>query len=587
MMRLTRSKRAMARLATWPFWRAFIWPGKPEPTKSRKIARGRLRFMTFPAIFCFITIAAQAMNLSVFTDDTRARSTALNTTIERGAILDRRGRLLASTVPVMSLYADPTKLLDPSSTAKQLAPHLPDKTKDQIYQLLLRDTHYVELDWKITPKRHAKIMQLGLPGIYIAPATTRLYPQGREAAHIVGAVDRDGRGIAGIELSQNAKLAAGEPVTLSIDLGIQAIIRRALSQQITAFEAIGGVGLMLDMKNGELISMVSLPDFDPNHMMASTDTARFHQAAKGVFEMGSIFKVLNTAIALETGAVKPEDRIDVRKPIRIGRFTITDYHPQKRDLNISEILVHSSNIGAAHMAQLVGPETQKAYMDRLGLLDVAKLEIPENARPLTPANWKRLASITIAYGHGLSVSPVQAAAAIAAAAGSGDYIAPTLLKRGQGLNQASDAVPKRVRIFSKKTTKAVRSMMRLVVSHESGTGNFADAPGYMVGGKTGTAEKIINKGYNKKSNRVFFVGVFPAHDPAYLIFVMVDEPKGQSHSYGYATAGWVAAPAIKSIVEQIAPLLGIAPVMEPTPEIRRAFLPAVMIDGKEAIHAAF
>lgn len=571
----------MKRFLQWQYWRAYVWPDKPEPAKSRQIARGRLRFLSIPAALCFITIAAQATNLSVFTADERIYGRKTQDAVERGPILDRRGRLIASTVPVMVLHADPEKLLNPTETAAKLNAYLPKKTEEQIYHLLKRKTRYVELDRKITPKRHADILQLGLPGIYISPATTRLYPHGREAAHLVGAVDIDGKGIAGIELSQNAKLAAGQPVHLSIDLGIQAIIRRTVAEQIERFEAIGGVGLMLDMKTGELLSMVSLPDFDPNHMMASTDDARFHQAAKGVFEMGSIFKILNTAIALETGAVVPEDTIDVRKPMRIGRFTINDYHPLQRDLNISEILVHSSNIGSAQMVELVGPETQKAYMDKLGLLRPTALEIPENAQPLIPNRWGRLASITIAYGHGLSVSPVQAAAAISTASGTGDYIAPTLLKREAG------HVPERVRIFSADTAKAVRSMMRLVVSHKSGTGNFADAPGYLVGGKTGTAEKIINKGYNKKSNRVSFVGTFPAHDPAYLIFVMVDEPKGQKHSYGYATAGWVAAPAIRKIVEQTAPLLGVSPVMGATPALREALLPAVMIDGEEAINAAF
>ena len=571
----------MKHLAQWHFWRSFIWPDRPEPAKSRQIARGRLRLLTVPAALCFVTIAAQATNLSVFTEDVRKTRSADVSNAERGAILDRRGRLVASTVPVMVLHADPKKLLDPAEAAAQLAPLLPKKTEEQIYHLLKRKTRYVELDRKITPKRHADILQLGLPGISITPSTTRLYPQGREAAHLVGAVDIDGKGIAGIELSQDDLLRAGKPVHLSIDLGIQAIVRRTLAGQIEQFEALGGVGLMMDMKTGELLSMVSLPDFDPNHLMASTDDARFHQAAKGVFEMGSIFKILNTAIALETGAVRPEDTIDVRKPMRIGRFTINDYHPLQRDLNISEILVHSSNIGSAQMVERVGPETQKAYMDRLGLLQPTNLEIPENARPIVPQNWGRLASITIAYGHGLSVSPVQAAAAISAAAGTGDLIAPTLLKREPG------QTAERVRIFSKETTKAVRSMMRLVVSHKSGTGNFAEAPGYLVGGKTGTAEKIINKGYNKKSNRVSFIGTFPAHDPAYLIFIMVDEPKGQKESYGYATAGWVAAPAIKKIVEQTAPLLGIEPVIGASPKIRSALLPAVMIDGEEAINAAF
>ena len=571
----------MKRLATWQFWRSLVWPDRPEPAKSRQIARGRLRLLSIPAALCFITIAAKATNLSVFTEDPRKISQAAVSIAERGPILDRRGRLIASTVPVMVLHADPQKLLSPAVTAAQLAPYLPKKTEEQIQHMLKRKTRYVELDRKITPKRHAEILNLGLPGVFITPTTARLYPQGREAAHLVGAVDTDGKGIAGIELSQNATLAAGAAVHLSIDLGVQAIIRRTLSQQIEKFEAVGGVGLMLDMKTGELLSLVSLPDFDPNHLMASTDDARFHQAAKGVFEMGSIFKILNTAIALETGAVTPEDQIDVRNPMRISGFTINDYHPLKRDLNISEILVHSSNIGSAHIVERVGPATQKAYMEKLGLLVPTRLEIPENAHPIVPARWGRLSSITIAYGHGLSVSPVQAAAAISAAAGTGDLIAPTLLKREAG------QTAERIRIFSEQTTKAVRSMMRLVVSHKSGTGNFAEAPGYLVGGKTGTAEKIINKGYNKKSNRVSFVGTFPAHDPAYLIFVMVDEPKGQKESYGYATAGWVAAPAIKKIVEQTAPLLGVEPVIGASPELRQALLPAIIIDGEEAINAAF
>ena len=572
--------RQPANISKRPWLLSLIWPARPEPAKSWKIARGRLAFAAFFACLCFGGIGAQALQLAVFSENAKSYQKP-QSIAERGLIVDRRGRLLASTLPVMVLHADPKQLLNPRRVANSLAPLISDKSADDIYKLLGKNTRYVELDRKITPRRHAEILQLGLPGVFVSPSSTRLYPQGQEAAHLLGAVDVDGKGIAGIEAGMNDVLMRGETVQLSIDLGLQAILRREINSQIERFEAIAGAGLILDMKNGEILAMASLPDFDPNHLMRSTDKARFNQAAKGVFEMGSIFKILNTAIALETGAVQIKDRIDVAKPIRISRFAIRDYHPFKRALNISEILVHSSNIGSAHMADKIGPQTQRAFMDKLQLLQPSNLEIPENARPLVPQNWGRIASLTISFGHGLSVSPVQAAAAISAAAGDGFYVEPTLIKR------STDEPLTRSRIFSPETARAVRSMMRLVVAHPSGTGNFAEAKGYLVGGKTGTAEKIKAKGYDRKANRVSFVGTFPAHDPRYLIFAMVDEPKGQKFSYGYATAGWVTAPIVKKVVEQAAPLLGVHPIAEMSPEMRLNLLPEVIIDGEEAVYASF
>ena len=271
---------------------------------------------------------------------------------------------------------------------------------------------------------------------------------------------------------------------------------------------------------------------------------------------------------------------EVSKPLRIAKHRIADYHMMDRDLSLSEVLVYSSNIGSARIAEAIGAPAQRAYMKRLGLLDRLSLELPEVASPLIPKRWERLSAMTISFGHGMSVTPVHASAAIAAAAGDGTYRAPTLLKK----DPLAPVVEER--IFSADNAKAVRSMMRLVVSHKDGTGNFAEAPGYLVGGKTGTAEKIVNGGYSKDKNMVSFVGTFPAHDPAYLIFVMVDEPKGQKFSYGYATAGWVAAPAIRQIVEQIAPKLGVLPVDENAPEIRQNLVPNIRIGKEEKTRAA-
>ncbi len=567
------------KLAYWCL--SLLWPSRPEPAKSRKIAGYRLIFSGFLMLFVFSLIGAQsialAVNKSERTDD---RYTSVNN-MTRGTILDQKGRILASTVPINILYADPKHIFNPKEVASALLPYVPKLDEETLIRRLTKEGRFIELDRKLTPKRHSAIIKLGLPGIYVKPTTIRIYPQGNEASHIIGAVDRDNNGIAGIEKSQNQTLAAGEDVYLSIDTGLQAILRGALNSQIKNFEALGGAALILDINTGEIIAATSLPDFDPNHMMISTDKARFNQVTKGVYEMGSIFKVLNTAIALETGAIDLNGTIDVSTPIQVADQLIDDYHPIEGSIGVAEILVRSSNIGSAHISQLIGPDTQKNYMKQLGLLKPSPLEIVENGVPLIPEDWSYITTMTVSYGYGISVSMVQAASAIAAAGGNGHYINPTLLKRS-----ASEPI-KKVRIFSPETSMAVRSMMRLVVSNKIGTGNFADAPGYLVGGKTGTAEKVENRKFNKKANRVSFVATFPANKPAFLIMMMVDEPIGQIHSHNYATAGWVVAPAIKDVVNQIAPILGVHPVDITKPENSQNLLPPMMLDGKETIYASF
>ena len=558
-----------------------LWPGHPEPIKSRKIAGYRLVFSGFSMLLIFFLIGFQAVALAMKKTQLPSDRSSTNYEKTRGTIFDQKGRILASTVPVNVLYADPKHIFNPEEVAVALLPSLPTLNKETLLRLLTKKTRFSELDRKLTPKRHSAILQLGLPGIYVKPANIRIYPQGREAAHIIGAVDRDNNGIAGIEKSQNEKLASGENIYLSIDAGLQTILRSALKSQIETFEALGGASLILKMKTGEIIAAASLPDFDPNHIMLSTDRGRFNQVTKGVYEMGSIFKVLNTAIALETGAVDMQQTIDVSKPIPVAGQLIDDYEPIEGFIGIAEILVRSSNIGSAHISQMIGPQTQRNYMDQLGLLKPSPLEIIENGVPLVPKNWSHITAMTVSYGYGLSVSMAQAAAAIAAAGGNGYFIPPTLLKRAP--NQPFE----KVRIFSAQTSKAVRSMMRLVVSNKLGTGNLADAHGYLVGGKTGTAEKVKNKGFSRNSNRVSFVATFPANDPAYLILMMVDEPIGQEHSFNYATAGWVVAPAIRNIVNQIAPILNVRPVDITKPENSRNLLSGMILDGKEAVYASF
>jgi cell division protein FtsI (penicillin-binding protein 3) len=339
---------------------------------------------------------------------------------------------------------------------------------------------------------------------------------------------------------------------------------------------------MLDIESGEVLALVSLPDFNPNHFGGTDADTRFNRATLGLYEMGSTFKVLNTAMALQAGTTTVNRRYEVAKPLRIGGHRISDFHVYDWPLTVPEILVLSSNIGSARMAAEIGAETQQAYLRRLGMFERLSLEIPEVATPLIPRSWRQSEIATISYGHGISVTPLHLAAAVATASGSGLWTAPTLLRR------QPDDQPVRERVFSEETTRAVRSMMRLVVKHPDGTGNYAEARGYMVGGKTGTTEKIRPEGgYYKDRNIASFAATFPVHDPRYVLVVMVDEPKGQKHSYGYATGGWVAAPAARHIIENAAPLLGIHPVDENAPEIRQKLRLDFKIGKEEKTLAAF
>jgi len=562
--------------------RALVLPSRPDPARSRRIAEVRLVVSAVFVFAVFAAIAARVMLLA--TDEANARTAGIvpPPKAERGQILDRKGRLLATNLPITVLHADPGEIMDPAAAARALAPLLPRHDEAALVRLLTKDTRYVELDRKLTPARHAEILNLGIPGVYFRKSTLRAYPSGRLAAHILGQVDTDNNGLAGVEKSLDAHLAAGKDITLSIDAGVQAIVAREINKQIQIFEAIGGAGVMLDIKSGEVLALVSLPDFNPNHFGGTDADTRFNRATLGLYEMGSTFKVLNTAMALQAGTTTVNRRYEVAKPLRIGGHRISDFHVYDWPLTVPEILVLSSNIGSARMAAELGAETQQAYLRRLGMFERLSLEIPEVATPLIPRSWRQSEIATISFGHGISVTPMHLAAAVATASGSGLWTAPTLLRR------QPDNQPVRERVFSEETTRAVRSMMRLVVKHPDGTGNYAEARGYMVGGKTGTTEKIRPEGgYYKDRNIASFAATFPVHDPRYVLVVMVDEPKGQKHSYGYATGGWVAAPAARHIIENAAPLLGIHPVDEKAPEIRQKLRLDFKIGKEEKTLAAF
>jgi cell division protein FtsI (penicillin-binding protein 3) len=356
-----------------------------------------------------------------------------------------------------------------------------------------------------------------------------------------------------VEKQFEARLAEEHaPLALSIDIRLQHILKEELSKSVEDFSAIGGAGVILDARTGEVLAMVSLPDFDPNEPGRASADTRFNRATLGVYEMGSVFKVFTTAMALDAGVTSLKGGYDASHPIKVARYTITDYHAKNRWLSVPEIFIYSSNIGSAKMALDVGPEGQRAFLKKLGMLSPVALELPELGDPQGPAQWRELAAMTIAFGHGLSITPMHVAGGVATVVNGGLKVQPTLVKREEPVEGT--------RLIKPETSEALRGLMRLVV--ERGTGKNADAPGYRVGGKTGTAEKAAVHGYKHSALISSFVGAFPMDAPRYVIFMAIDEPKPNKESHGYATGGWVAAPAVKRLVERMAPLVGIAPIEE-------------------------
>jgi cell division protein FtsI (penicillin-binding protein 3) len=521
--------------------------------RAIEIGRSRLLFGAAMFTLAFFVIAARLVTVSLLSDGAEPRLTMLapaGAEPERGEIRDRNGVVLATNLATASLYANPQQVIDIDEATSKISQALPDVDPIDLLEKLTSDRSFIWVKRGLTPRQQEAVNRLGLPGFYFQREERRVYPQGNLTAHVVGFADVDNHGLAGIEQSFDETLRqGGRPVTLSIDLRIQNILREELGKAIADFSAIGGAGVLLDIRTGEILGMVSLPDFDPNEAGTAGDEARFNRNALGVYEMGSTFKIFNTAMALDAGIVSMNDGFDTRKPIRIGGFTITDFKPKNRWLTVPEIFMYSSNIGSAKMAEQAGTERQQLFMNRLGFFKQVPLELPERGKPIYPSDWKPINTMTIAYGHGIAVTPLHLISGVAAIVNGGLLRPMTLMKR-----DSDDPAPGR-RIIREETSEKMRQLLRLVV--QGGTGKFADVAGYIVGGKTGTADKQKGRGYSENSRVASFVGAFPMNDPRYAFLIMVDEPKPNEHSHGYATGGWVAAPAVHNIVERVAPLVGL------------------------------
>ena len=551
---------------------------KPDPCGPAAPAEGparqsldtsHTRLLITAALFClvFAVIALRLTEVMAFdAGDTRLahREPAAKPLAYRADITDRNGVLLATTLDTPSLFADPKRVLDAKEAARKLVSVLPDLDEKEVLAKLDSGKSFVWLKRHLTPREQVEVNNLGLPGLEFMPEGKRVYPEGNLFAHVVGYADTDGKGLAGVERGLDDGLRRGESAQLSVDARLQFILREETAKAVSEFNAIGGMGIIMDVRTGEVLALVSLPDFDPNDPGAATPETSFNRATLGAYEMGSVFKIFTVAMALDDHVTTLESGYDATNPIHIGRFTIHDDHAQRRWLSVPEIFEYSSNIGAAKMALDVGADRQRDFLGRLGLLREPSFELKEIATPLVPAIWRPVNTMTIGFGHGISVSPLQLATAASAVANGGIWHRATLLKHHAG------DVEDGTRVLSTETSIEMRKLLRLVVEH--GTGKLANAPGYLVGGKTGTAEKVLGHHYAQHALLSSFLGVFPINDPRYLVLVSIDEPHGNKQSSGFATGGWTAAPAVKATVERMASIVGIQPADEDLPEIRRALM---------------
>ena len=533
--------------------------------KADSQARARILLTALVVIGMYALIGARLAYFGILEPDESAKRMLSDTTItaRRPDLVDRNGELLATDINTASLYAEPRRIVDADEAVELLSTVLPDLDIEWAYKRMKSNAGFVWLKRELTPAQQNAVHSLGIPGIGFRRETRRFYPKGAIASHIVGHVDIDNSGIAGLEKYvddrgwrdlQNAGLVQEgqiEPAQIALDLRVQYFVRDELEKGIDRYGAIAAGAVVLNANTGEVVAMASLPDYDPNHPVDALKKDRLNRMSAGLFEMGSTFKTFTTAMALDSGLVTLNDRFDASKPIRIAGFTISDFHGKNRMLSVPEVFIYSSNIASAKMAETVGIEGHREFLTRLGLLSKMDFELPEVATPVQPEVWKKINSITIAYGHGVTTTPLQTAVAAAALVNGGKLIPPTLFVRSKA---QADAIAHRV--VKPETSDAMRYLFRLNVL--KGSGRRAEVAGYRVGGKTGTAEKVVNGRYSNAKRFNAFLAAFPIDDPQYVVLVIIDEPKPESGQYS-ATAAVNAAPMVANIIRRSAPILGIQP----------------------------
>ncbi|WP_069300257.1 peptidoglycan D,D-transpeptidase FtsI family protein [Neptunicoccus sediminis] len=540
--------------------------------KMRRRAESRLLILGIFFFASFMTVGIRMGTLSA-SEPSEPVSTASIPQIanQRADIVDRNGEVLATNLATTALYAQPPLMVDPVEAAKGLVSVFPDLDLERLTKDFTGKRKFLWIKKKISPEQQQAVHDLGEPGLLFGPREMRLYPNGRLAAHILGGASfgKEGVnaaeviGVAGVERYFDETLRdparEGQPLALSIDLTAQSAMREVLAGGMNLMGAKGAAAILMDIHTGEILSMASLPDFDPNNrprVLTSgdqSDSPLFNRASQGVYELGSTFKIFAAGISLENGLANENTMIDTRGPLRWGKFRIRDFHNYGKELSVTDIIVKSSNIGTARMAMAAGTQAQQQMLQKLGFFDVATVELPEtrNAKPLLPPRWSELSTMTISYGHGIAATPLHLAAAYAAMGNGGYKITPTLLKR-EGIP------PNREQVISEETSAKLVKMLRAVVTR--GTASFGEVKGYEVAGKTGSADKPKpGGGYYKKKVIATFASVFPASDPQYVMVVTLDEPSIKAHGEERRTAGWTVVPVAAELVARIMPVLGLRP----------------------------
>jgi cell division protein FtsI (penicillin-binding protein 3) len=536
-------------------------------------ARNRIIFVMALFSLGFMSLVLKLISVGVFQASSASyyQSANVNTSLlmARADIVDRNGVILATNLKSPSLAVVRKNLKTaPEELAKDLSSILPELSYNEALEILKTDRNHHWIKRNLTPRQLFEIRKIGDPGLVTSDAEKRIYPHGRLAAHVLGSVDFDNMPSSGIELYFNERLANPEyseqPLVLSLDLRLQHILNQELNSSMEKFSAKGAAGIIMDVSTGEVLALTSLPDFDPNDTDGPQTLTQMNKILQGVYELGSGFKTFTIAAGLDFNVVGLSDGYDATKPVRIGRFTIHDDHPKGRWLNIPEIFAYSSNIGTLKLAQDIGVERQQEFFDKLGLFRKADIEINEKSAPLLPSQWGPTELATTSYGHGIAVTPLHMVNGIAAMVNGGRLNPATLLRKNmqsaKGVTSISsvenpDTGGKQV--ISPKTSEIMRNMLHLAVEH--GTGKNAKVDGYLIGGKTGTADKVINGQYSKRAVISSFISVFPIDQPKYVVFAMLDEPQGIEETFNLRTAGMTAAPMVGNIIRRVGPMMGIKP----------------------------
>jgi cell division protein FtsI (penicillin-binding protein 3) len=538
--------------------------GRNVDRAAKARARVGLAMLAFGTVYALI--GGRLVMFAIGADAHSARRAASQEVVAtaRPDIVDRNGAILATDVKASSLFGEPRRIIDKDEAIELLTGTVPDLDEAEVRERLSSRKGFVWLKREITAKQQQDIHKLGLPGIGFLRENKRVYPTGNEVAHLIGLVNIDNQGIAGMEKwLDNQGLAdlhrAGfatdrlqKPIELSVDLRVEHALRDELLKAKEKFHTKAASGLVTNVNTGEIIAMVSVPDFDPNNPKEAHDPDRINRLTTGVYEMGSTFKAFTLAMALDTGKYGLDSLWDARGPLHYGKFAIHDDEPKGRFLTMKEVFTFSSNVGAARIALSQGVEAHKAFLRKMGQMERLRTELPESASPILPRRWSDLNTITISFGHGIAVAPLQAVMGVSALANGGLLIPPTFLKRSE---EEARAIAKRV--IKPETSDKMRFLMRL--NAEIGTAKNANVPGYYIGGKTGTAEKVINGRYAKKKVLTAFTAIIPADKPKYQLLIMLDEPQALKETYGFITSGWNAVPTAGNVITRIGPLLGIEP----------------------------